>query len=140
MNIDRIAEKLKREVLKQASKQLVKLVKEEVGVDHGLLKSTIHYEKINKENYVISHDPNIVRLSNRYGPYTYREGSFQDYGAIHELGRGSIDMVAKGKSYPLHWRRGGADIYAWRVKGVKPKRFYKKAEKRFDINKINIKL
>lgn len=140
LDISSISSKLKQEVLKQASKQLVELTKEEVGLDQGLLRSTIHYEKYKKDGYIVSHDPNITRLSDSYGPYNYGVGSFQDYGAIHELGRGPIDMVAKGKSYPLHWKKDGQDIYAWRVKGVKPKRFYKKAEKRFDINKISVKL
>ena len=140
LDINSISTKLKQEVLKQASKQLVELTKEEVGVDFGLLRSTIHFEKYKKDGYIVSHDPNITSLSDDYGPYTYPQGTFIDYGAIHELGRGKIDMVAKGKTYPLHWKKNGQDIYAWRVKGVKPKRFYKKAEKRFDINKISVKL
>ena len=139
MKFDRfqISKDIKKQVYKQASKSLEKLVKQEVGTDTGLLRASIHTEQVKDDLYVVGHDPHIVSIESSY---RYSEGTFSDYGAIHELGRGAIDQKKKGRNYPLHWRKGGQDIYAWRVKAVKPKRFYKKALKNFDIKNIKVKL
>jgi hypothetical protein len=134
MKFDRIkiSRDIKQQVYRQASKALEVLVKQEVGFDTGLLRASVHTEKVNNDLYVIGHDPHAVAISSNY---RYPEGNFKDYGAIHELGRGEIDQKKKGKKYPLHWKKGGEDIYAWKVKAVKPKKFYKKALKKFDIKK-----
>ena len=134
----RISKDIKQKLYRSATKSLESLVKQEMGVDTGLLRASVHTQKVNNDLYVVGHDPHAVAISRKY---SYPEGSFKDYGAIHELGRGEIDQKKRGRNYPLHWKKGGKDIYAWRVKAVRPKKFYQKALKKFDIKKdVSIKL
>lgn len=132
-DINKLTNQVTEQAMDQASKQLVELAKANVGVDTGLLRSTIRAVKIKQKEYYISHDPNMTGIG---VTYNYPEAEVSDYGGIHELGRGAIDNTEKG--YPLHWKKGGEDVYAYKVKAVKGKRFYKKAERQFNPDKIKI--
>lgn len=118
--------KLSDKAIKKIANDAKGLIKSEIPVDSGNLRSAVTIAKTGDNKYKVGHDTSKTRVGISYGPYNYGAVRVRDYGSIVYFGHGII-RPRDPDGFLVFTNKQGETIFTKQVKAVKPNKFIDRA-------------